>query len=64
MVSGYTAGGAPCLAVEGLAGPLGAGRACLKDPDDEARCLLTFAKSKAGWRLVGMQAMDLTIPLA
>ncbi|MEO8114682.1 MAG: hypothetical protein ABI655_09890 [Phenylobacterium sp.] len=33
---------------------------CLKDAD---RCLLTFARRKDGWRLVGMQATDLKILL-
>jgi hypothetical protein len=35
-------------------------------PADEAakRCLLTFGKSEKRWRLVGMQAMDLTIEVA
>jgi hypothetical protein len=50
--------------VAGLIKPLGAKRACVRDVEDEDRCLLTFAKAKTGWRLVGMQAMDLTIPLA
>lgn len=40
------------------------GKVCL--PADEAakRCLLTFGKSDKRWRLVGMQAMDLTIEVA
>lgn len=40
------------------------GKVCL--PADEAakRCLLTFGKSEKRWRLVGMQAMDLTIEVA
>lgn len=37
--------------------------ACLKDAGDED-CLLTFAKTKDHWRLVGMKAMDLTIQVA
>jgi hypothetical protein len=35
--------------------------ACLKGSDG---CLLTFAKARDHWRLVGMKAMDLTIQLA
>ncbi|MFN4177120.1 hypothetical protein [Phenylobacterium sp.] len=42
------------------------GKACL--PGEGGRCLLTFAKEKSGqkdrWRLVGMQAMDLTVEVA
>lgn len=40
------------------------GKVCL--PADEAakRCLLTFGKTDKRWRLVGMQAMDLTIQVA
>lgn len=38
-------------------------RACLKDADADD-CLLTFAKGKDRWRLVGMKAMDLTIQVA
>jgi pantoate kinase len=34
-----------------------AGRACVPDAADG--CLLTFAKGKAGWKLVGMRATDL-----
>jgi hypothetical protein len=37
--------------------------ACLRDA--QARdCLLTFAKGRDHWRLVGMKAMDLTIQVA
>lgn len=36
-------------------------RACLKGADG---CLLTFAKGRDHWRLVGMKAMDLTIQVA
>jgi hypothetical protein len=42
---------------------VGRKRACLHDPAQEERCLLTFAKDKRQWRLVGMQAMDLEIPV-
>jgi hypothetical protein len=37
---------------------------CLRDAGGERGCLLTFAKGKAHWRLVGMKAMDLRIQLA
>jgi hypothetical protein len=43
---------------------VGGKRACLPAPEAADRCLLTFAKAKNGWRLVGMQAMDLTIAVA
>jgi hypothetical protein len=39
-------------------------KACLRAPEAGERCLLTFAKVDDGWRLVGMQAMDRTIPVA
>ena len=42
---------------------LGNKRACLPAPQAADRCLLTFAKVKDGWRLVGMQAMGPTIPV-
>ena len=35
--------------------------ACLKSADG---CVLTFAKARDHWRLVGMKAMDLTIQVA
>jgi len=41
-----------------------AGRACLRDAEAPGGCLLTFAKGKDHWRLVGMKAMDLTIEVA
>lgn len=34
---------------------------CLSDTSSSDRCLLIFAKQKATWRLVGMQATDLKI---
>ena len=37
------------------------GRACLHDLSPDQRCLLTFAHEKAGWRLVGMPAANLTV---
>ncbi|ODT88242.1 hypothetical protein [Phenylobacterium sp. SCN 70-31] len=36
-------------------------RACLKDSTADGDCLLTFAKGRDHWRLVGMRAMDLTV---
>lgn len=44
--------------------PLEGDRVCLAAPEDRNHCLLTFAKEKREWRLVGMQAMDLPIELA
>lgn len=41
--------------------PLDGKRVCLTAPDDRNHCLLTFARDKRHWRLVGMQAMDLPI---
>lgn len=38
--------------------------ACLRDAAAPDRCLLTFARGKGGWRLVGMQATDLKIAVA
>ena len=38
--------------------------ACLRDAAAPDRCLLTFAKLKGEWRLVGMQATDLKIQVA
>lgn len=40
-----------------------AGRACLKDAKGQG-CVLTFAKGKDHWRLVGMRAMDATVQVA
>jgi hypothetical protein len=34
---------------------------CLRDAASSARCLLTFSKDRNGWRLVGMQAMNVRI---
>jgi hypothetical protein len=39
-------------------------RACLADARAPGRCLLTFARVKGGWRLVGMQASDLRIEVS
>ena len=43
---------------------VGRGRACLTDGGLAGKCLLTFAKGKPGWRLVGMQALDVEVQLA
>ena len=43
---------------------LDAKHACLRDKDQPGDCLLTFAKGKGKWRLVGMKAMGLRIELA
>ncbi|WP_148216917.1 hypothetical protein [Phenylobacterium zucineum] len=42
----------------------GRDRACLPDENAKGRCLLSFRKREDGWRLVGMQAMDLTVEVA
>jgi hypothetical protein len=42
---------------------LGSKKACLAAPDATDRCLLTFAKIKDRWRLVGMEAMAPAIPV-
>ena len=44
--------------------PEGPDRACLHGAPPEQPCLLTFAKQKAGWRLVGMAPAGFTIPVA
>jgi len=41
--------------------PDGKDRVCLHDQTPQAVCLLTFAKAKAGWRLVGMAPAGFTI---
>lgn len=42
---------------------VGGDRACLKDAGSQD-CVLTFAKRKDHWRLVGMRAMDPTVHVA
>ena len=37
---------------------------CLHSAGEVSQCLLTFAKAKGGWRLVGMQAMTHRIEIA
>lgn len=41
--------------------PDGKDRVCLHDQTPQEACLLTFAKAKAGWRLVGMAPAGFTI---
>lgn len=43
---------------------LDANHACLRDKQAPKACILTFAKGKGQWRLVGMRAMGLRIELA
>lgn len=40
------------------------GKVCLPADDGSGRCLLTFGKSDKRWRLVGMQAMGVTVQVA
>lgn len=40
------------------------GQVCLQDAARPDSCLLTFAKAKGSWRLVGMQASDIRIQVA
>lgn len=44
--------------------PVDANHACLWDAEAPKTCLLTFARDKKQWRLVGMKAMGLRIELA
>ncbi|MET0273842.1 MAG: hypothetical protein ABW360_12715 [Phenylobacterium sp.] len=39
-------------------------RVCLLDAPDSERCVLTFAKEKAAWKLVGMRARDPKLAVA
>lgn len=39
-------------------------RVCVHDQTPEQTCLLTFARAKAGWRLVGMAPAGFTIAVA
>lgn len=41
--------------------PDGKDRVCLHDQSPQEACLLTFAKAKAGWRLVGMAPAGFSI---
>jgi hypothetical protein len=43
---------------------LGKDRACVQAAAPEQACLLTFAKEKTGWRLVGMAPAGFTIAVA
>jgi len=47
--------------VAALMTPVAKDRACLHDLAAPQRCLLTFARGDAGWRLVAMPASDLRI---
>ncbi|MGA0606109.1 hypothetical protein ACO2Q0_08915 [Phenylobacterium sp. VNQ135] len=40
------------------------GKVCLPSEEGAHRCLLTFGREEKRWRLVGMQAMGLTIEVA
>ncbi len=42
----------------------GKDRVCVHDQTERQACLLTFAKAKAGWRLVGMAPAGFVIPVA
>ena len=42
--------------------PVDGGHVCLEQKG--SGCLLTFGKTEAGWRLVGMKARDMTIQVA
>jgi hypothetical protein len=44
--------------------PEGKDRVCLHDQSPQQACLLTFAKAKAGWRLVGMAPAGFTIAVS
>jgi len=44
--------------------PLGKDRVCLHDQTPQQTCLLTFARVKNQWRLVGMAPAGFTIPVA
>lgn len=44
--------------------PAGKDRVCLHDQTPQATCLLTFAKAKDGWRLVGMAPAGFTIAVS
>lgn len=50
--------------VEPMMKGLDSRHACLRDAAAPDRCLLTFARGKGGWRLVGMKATELTIAVA
>jgi hypothetical protein len=50
--------------VAALLKPLDKTRVCLHDLTPQQKCLMTFAREPAGWRLVGMPAGDLTIEIA
>jgi len=56
---------APTLAqTAALLKPLGKDRVCLHDQTPQQSCLLTFARVKDEWRLVGMAPAGFVIPVA
>ena len=61
-MSGMPLAAAPSRAqAAALLKPLGDDRVCVHDQTAEQNCLLTFAKAKTGWRLVGMAPAGFTI---
>jgi len=50
-------------AVQHMLKMVGRREACLADPTARDRCLMTFADGKGRWRLVGMQALGLEVPV-
>ena len=50
--------------IQALLKPAGKDRACVQAAAPEQACLLTFAKEKTGWRLVGMAPAGFTIAVA
>ena len=62
--SGAPLGAAPSPAqAAALLRPAGKDRACLQGAAPEQNCLLTFAREKSGWRLIGMAPAGFTIPV-
>jgi hypothetical protein len=56
---------APTLAqTAALLKPLGKDRVCLHDQTPQQTCLLTLAREKDQWRMVGMAPAGFTIPVA
>jgi Protein of unknown function (DUF2939) len=47
--------------VAALIKPIDKAHACVHDLTPQQRCVLTFAKEKPGWKLVGMPAADITV---
>jgi hypothetical protein len=44
--------------------PAGKDRVCLHDQTPQETCVLTFAKAKSGWRLIGMAPAGFTIAVS